>query len=327
MGLASGWSVEAARGAWGWRCAAPGAPALETRNLGDVTLLRLSAPPDSLAPDSLANASPHAFTPPRGCVVLVALTRGGCGFTAADGRPRRLRRKEVLLALGGSVLTLAPDAGSRLIGLAAPAHLIAPRLVSAERLRAGALKNHAGPVAALLYDLVTRLAGGEPGAPGAAALADAIGGLLSATLEGCESAAPAGRGAAGQTRLQQIGRHLRRHFADPDLCASDVAAAVGVSRRYLHRLYAEDGRSFRDELVGLRIQACLDAFMDEDQVEKTIAEIAYSAGYADISQFNRHFRRLQGQTPSASRRAALDRRARDEPANANARPRVLEKVR
>jgi AraC-like DNA-binding protein len=287
-----------------------------------VTLLRLSAPPESLT-----SAAPHTFTPPRGCVVLVALTRGGCGFTAADERPRRLRRKEVLLALGGAALTLAPDAGSRLIGLAAPAHLIAPRLVSAERLRAGALKNHAGPVAALLYDLVTRLAGGEPGAPGAAALADAIGGLLSATLEGCESATPQGRGAAGQTRLQQIGRHLRRHFADPGLCAADVAAAVGVSRRYLHRLYAEDGRSFRDELVALRIEACLDAFMDEDQVEKTIAEIAYSAGYADISQFNRHFRRLQGQTPSASRRAALARRAPDQPANANTRPRLLEKVR
>ena len=59
--------------------------------------------------------------------------------------------------------------------------------------------------------------------------------------------------------------------------------------------------------MALRIEACLAAFGDENQVEKTIAEIAYSAGYADISQFNRHFRRLRGETPSASRRAALGR--------------------
>lgn len=325
MGLASGWIAEAARSAWGWRCAAPGAPALETRALGDVTLLRLAAPPEA----PTANQALRAFTPPRGHVVLVTLARGGCAFMAADGRPRRMRRKEVLLALGGVPLTLAPDSASRLTGLAAPAHLIAPRLVSAERLRAGALMSHAGPVAALLYDLVTRLAGGEAGASASPALADAVGGLLSATLEGCEGAAAQGRGGAGQARLLQIRRRLRRHFADPDLCAAGVAASIGVSRRYLHRLYAEDGRSFRDELVALRIEACLDAFGDEHQVEKTIAEIAYSAGYADISQFNRHFRRLQGKTPSEARRAALDRRvqAGAEAANTNAPPGVASEFR
>jgi len=109
--------------------------------------------------------------------------------------------------------------------------------------------------------------------------------------------------------------HLRRHFADPDLCAANVAAAVGVSRRYLHRLYAEDDRSFREELIALRIEACLRALLDANQAEKTIAEIAFAAGYADISQFNRHFRRLKGTTPSQLRRAAAlerlggDRRA------------------
>jgi AraC-like DNA-binding protein len=154
---------------------------------------------------------------------------------------------------------------------------------------------------------VTRLAGGEAGAPGTRALADAIGGLLSATLEAFGDGAPPARGDAARTRLQQIGRHLRRHFADPGLCAADVAAAVGVSRRYLHRLYAEDGRTFRDELIALRIEACLAAFRDAAQADKTIAEIAYAAGYADISQFNRHFRRLKGGTPSALRRAAQGR--------------------
>ena len=45
------------------------------------------------------------------------------------------------------------------------------------------------------------------------------------------------------------------------------------------------------------------SFLDENQVGKTIAEIAFAAGYTDISQFNRHFRRMKGATPSALRRA------------------------
>jgi len=299
MGLAAGWSADDARVAWGWKCAAPHQAALETRSLGDITLLRVAAPADPHT-----EGLPRIFTPPRGAVVLVALTRGGCEFTAADAGRRRLRRKEVLLALGGAPLELAPDAGARLVGLAAPAHLLAPRFVSAERLRAGALMSHAGGVAGLLYDLVTRLTGGEARTSGAGALVDAIGGLLSATLETCGCEPRPRRGAVASTRLQQIGRHLRRHFADPELSAADVAAAVGVSRRYLHRLYAGNGRSFREELIALRIEACLAAFQDEAQADKTIAEIAYCAGYADISQFNRHFRRLRGETPSALRRAA-----------------------
>ena len=69
----------------------------ELWTLGDVTPAAASTPADARANQAL-----RAFTPPRGYLVLVALTRGGCAFTAADERPQRMRRKEVLLALGGA---------------------------------------------------------------------------------------------------------------------------------------------------------------------------------------------------------------------------------
>ena len=75
-----------------------------------------------------------------------------------------------------------------------------------------------------------------------------------------------------------------------------------MSRRYVHKLFAHEGRSFRQELITLRIEACLRGFSDDKQADKTIADIAFAAGYTDISQFNRHFRRLKGETPSAARR-------------------------
>jgi AraC-like DNA-binding protein len=300
MGLAAGWSAEGARGIWRWAAGAPGRRSgIETKTVGEVTLLRLAA----LDEDG-TGAHAEGLTAPKGLVLLLALTHADCAFRAADERLRRMRRKEVVLALGGAPLVLRPETGARLVGLAIPTHLLTPRFVSADRLRAGAQASHATGVAPVLYDLLARLTMREAATPGAGALIDAVGGLLSATLEDCFASEPPARGEAGGARREQIARHLRRHFADPELSAADVAAAVGVSRRYLHRLYAEEGRSFREELIALRIEACLRAFLDANQAEKTIAEIAFAAGYADISQFNRHFRRLKGATPSTLRRAA-----------------------
>jgi AraC-like DNA-binding protein len=294
----AGWSAGDGRGIWRWG-GGSGARGLETKTVGEVCLLRLAA-----ADNSSANRA-EGLTAPKGLVLLLALAHGDGAFLGADERLRRLRRKEVLLTLGGAPLALRLEAGARLVGLAAPTHLLAPRFVSEPQLRAGALRCHGLGVAPLLFDLLLRLAARQAASPSAGALLDAVGGLLSATLEDCVAAEPAARGRAADARREQIARHLRRHFADPYLTAADVAAAVGVSRRYLHRLYTDDGRSFRGELIGLRIEACVRAFSDESQVDKTIAEIAFSAGYADISQFNRHFRRLKGATPSELRRASL----------------------
>ena len=298
MGL--GWNAESARGILRWSAGPIGRRSgIETKTVGEVTLLRLAALDDG---GGIGHA--EGLTAPRGLVVLLALTYAECAFRGPDERLRRMRRKEVLLALGGAPLVLRPETGARLVGVAIPSHLLAPRFVSAERLRAGAQMSHAGGVAPLLYDLLAKLSARESVTPGAGPLVDAVGGLLSATLEDRYAAGPPARGEAAAVRRDQIARHMRRHFADPGLSAAEVAAAVGVSRRYLHRLFAEDGRSFREELIALRIEACLRALLDANQVELTIAEIAFAAGYADISQFNRHFRRLKGTTPSELRRAA-----------------------
>jgi transcriptional regulator GlxA family with amidase domain len=61
------------------------------------------------------------------------------------------------------------------------------------------------------------------------------------------------------------------------------------------------GRSFREELTRLRLDACRAALADPYRSGETIAEIAFSAGFNDLSQFNRHFRSAFGATPSQAR--------------------------
>jgi AraC-like DNA-binding protein len=234
-------------------------------------------------------------------LLFLTLLSGEASFRAWDERLRPVACGDVLAIDSALPVEVRAEAGARLAGVVLPLHVISPRFVTRERLRAGALRAHAGGLADLLHQLLGGVADG-PVTPGDGALADAIGGLASAMLEDCWAQDGAGSPAASAVRLDQVAQHLRRHFADPNLTAGAVAEALGISRRYLHKLYTQAGRSFRHELIGLRIDSCLKALSDDRVGRKTIAEIALAAGYADISQFNRHFRRLKGATPTAVRR-------------------------
>jgi AraC-like DNA-binding protein len=269
---------------------------LVVRRMAELSLIELSS-------RSALRCGPKPNTGNRSPQVLLgALTVGEAVYRAADGRLKLLKPGEVLVLESELAVDVRVDDGGRLAGLVMPTHLLSPRFIARERLRGGALRAHSGGVAILLHQLIGGLATPHRATPGVGGLSDAIGGLVSAMLEDCWAQERDDGQAMRKLRLEQIGQHMRRNFADPELSPGDAADALGLSRRYVHKLYAQEGRSFRQELIALRIEACLRAFTDEKQAGKTIADIAFAAGYTDISQFNRHFRRLKEDTPSAVRR-------------------------
>ena len=81
-----------------------------------------------------------------------------------------------------------------------------------------------------------------------------------------------------------------------------MADDLYVSVRDAHKLMQMTGRSFRKELVRIRLEAARQAFAANHRPRQTIADIAISVGFNDISQFNRHFRAAFGMTPRAARK-------------------------
>ena len=98
--------------------------------------------------------------------------------------------------------------------------------------------------------------------------------------------------------------HIDRHSNDPQLGAATLAARFRCSERYVHRLFATTGRSVGEHLNEKRIAACTQRLLDRNSAHKTIAEIAFAAGFRDISHFNRLFKRCNGLAPREFRRAA-----------------------
>jgi AraC-like DNA-binding protein len=97
--------------------------------------------------------------------------------------------------------------------------------------------------------------------------------------------------------------YIDRHSDDPTLGAATLAARFRCSERYVHRLFATTGRSVGEHVNEKRIAACTRDLLDRNSAHKTIAEIAFAAGFRDISHFNRLFKHCNGSAPREFRRA------------------------
>jgi AraC-like DNA-binding protein len=100
---------------------------------------------------------------------------------------------------------------------------------------------------------------------------------------------------------------IRRRAGQPGIDPARVAAQLGMSVRYLHRLLEPTGRTFSEHLLERRLGYALAKLRDPNCCVR-IADIARDCGFSDISHFNRSFRRAFGDTPYGVRVRAARRR-------------------
>jgi AraC family transcriptional regulator, positive regulator of tynA and feaB len=103
--------------------------------------------------------------------------------------------------------------------------------------------------------------------------------------------------------------YIDRHVDDPELDAAALALKFHCSQRYVHKLFSTTGRSVGEHINAIRILACTRNLLDQSHRRMTIAEIAFNAGFRDISHFNRLFKRSNGLAPREFRRAMGSRPA------------------
>lgn len=102
--------------------------------------------------------------------------------------------------------------------------------------------------------------------------------------------------------LSMMLNHIDRHSNDPGLSALALAQKFRCSVRYVHKLFASTRGSVGEHVNNKRISVCTRDLLD-NRSKRTIAEIAFAAGFNDISNFNRSFKRTNGMSPRDFRRA------------------------
>lgn len=84
-----------------------------------------------------------------------------------------------------------------------------------------------------------------------------------------------------------------------ELSLREAARAVNVSEFYFCKMFKkETGLTFVDYLARVRVETVKQLLLNP---HKRVSEAAYEAGFQSLSQFNRVFRRIAGQAPSAYR--------------------------
>jgi AraC-like DNA-binding protein len=129
---------------------------------------------------------------------------------------------------------------------------------------------------------------------------DLLAAAVGATRDATEIAYSRGiRGARLRAAKAFVALHIGRH----DLSARSVATHLGVTPRYIHMLFETEGSTFTQFIVEQRLARAYRLLLDSRMTEHNISAIAFTAGFNDLSHFNRTFRRRFGKTPSDARRA------------------------
>jgi len=126
---------------------------------------------------------------------------------------------------------------------------------------------------------------------------DAFFEILAASIRGDERRFQPSPALSGRI-LQFIDGHISEPFLGP----SEVASAMGISVRHLHRLFSTTGKTVGDHIWSRRLEHCRDDLANPLLREKTITEIAFSWGFSDAAHFSHSFRKRFGVSPSAFRR-------------------------
>jgi AraC-like DNA-binding protein len=117
---------------------------------------------------------------------------------------------------------------------------------------------------------------------------------LGATREAADEARQGGVRAAHLSRAKA---YIEENSSDASLSIGTVARRLGVTPRYLQKLFESDGGTFSACLLGQRLGCAYRALTSPECESRQISALAYEVGFGDLSYFNRCFRQRYGATP------------------------------
>jgi AraC-like DNA-binding protein len=103
---------------------------------------------------------------------------------------------------------------------------------------------------------------------------------------------------------ERVKAYVQAHLHDPQLSLDHIASALGFSKRYLHKLFSEQGETLASWIWQARLAGIRKALADPRERGRSITDIAFSWGFNSATHFSRSFRRRYGVAPREFRLAA-----------------------
>jgi AraC-like DNA-binding protein len=221
------------------------------------------------------------------------------------------RGREITLHSGDAVLFSSVNAGCTInrpatvqfVGLRLPYRTLAPLVAHLDNMPMRLIPKETGSLRLLINYLCAINMGHALDAPEllpavASHIHDLIALSIGATRDAAAIAAERGVRAA---RLQAIKSDIARNLSDCELTVSGIAMRHGITPRYVQMLFASEGMTFSEFVLGRRLAVAHQLLTDRRLANRPISSIAFDVGFSDLSYFNRTFRRQHNATPTEVR--------------------------
>ncbi|PWI13182.1 transcriptional regulator [Streptomyces sp. Act143] len=272
---------------------------MRTDRLGELRITTVDCDPGEVHRDARNVARGD------GTQVFVAVQASGTAQVEQDGRATELRPGD--LAFFETVRPYRTRFPQRfqLKIFAVPRGLLGQSEAALGRLTARALRPQGG-LAALLSPFMSRLADTSEtySGPVADRIAGSVVALLATAAAQQLDGEPAALPGAERVLLLRVQRFIRWNLADPGLSPAVIARAHGISVRYLHRLFEQEGTTVGHWIRRLRLQECRRELTDT----AGLGGVARRWGFSGTAHFGRAFRREYGTSPTDWLLGERDRR-------------------
>jgi AraC-like DNA-binding protein len=135
-----------------------------------------------------------------------------------------------------------------------------------------------------------------------AQLGDELMDVLALAFDSAHGEEPLSDQAVRKARLRSVKAWIEDHLCESGLTLETIARQNGISLRYLHSLFAEEGTSVSNWIWGRRLERSYDMLLRSNHDAHSLTEIAYRVGFSSSSHFSTMFRRKFGLRPSDVRR-------------------------
>ncbi|WP_321915928.1 MULTISPECIES: helix-turn-helix domain-containing protein [unclassified Paraburkholderia] len=130
--------------------------------------------------------------------------------------------------------------------------------------------------------------------------------LISAALSEYFNTSPVLVSDVREMHLRRAHVFISENLRDPALRPSQVAAALGISQRYLYRIFANSDKSISDFILHKRLDGCANWLAQPAWHHRSITDIAMSWGFNNAAHFSRLFRHHFGMSAREYRTLGLN---------------------
>ncbi len=280
--------------------AAPRPPLATVASLGSVEFVTISLEKaqriEQLA--ELAAARADRF--------VIVLVESGSISATQRGRQCRLQENQYALFDCSSPLSFSDAGDHKVLGIFIPRFLLQARLRNTPAIAAQPLSCTGSPWR-IVSSLLRMLASEIRHIPAAMAYgyANQVVELVSIAVEADTQLS--GEASGRHAIFRRCAAYVKSHLADGSLAPNKIADAMGISVRYLHKVFQESGESVCDYLRSARLETSRLELADPRKSSVQIREIAHRVGFRSQAHFAAAFKQRYGVSATEWRRSALER--------------------